>query len=117
MSRLALADDKATLHVERGKQRGGAVALVVVGHRRRAALLQGQARLSAVERLDLAFLVDAQHQRPVRRVHVEPDDIGHFLFELWVVRYLEPAHKVRLQAGLGPNASHARRADAHLGRH
>ena len=117
MPRLALADDEAALHVERSEQRRGAVALVVVGHRRRAALLQGQARLGAIERLDLALLVDAQHQRPVRRVQVEPDDIGHLLLELRVVRDLEPAHKVRLQAGLGPDAPHARRADAHLGRH
>ena len=86
VARLALADDEAALHVERGEQRRRAVALVVVRHRRGAALLQRQARLRAVERLDLALLVDAQHQRPVRRVHVEPDDIGHLLLELRVVR-------------------------------
>jgi len=99
--------------------------LVIVGHRRRASLLQGKARLRAIRRLDLALLIvlkarlrhDAKNQRPIRRVHVEPDDIGHFLLEPRVVRYLEAAHKVRLQAGLGPDAPHARRADAHLGRH
>ena len=64
---------------------------------RRTALLQRQARLRAVERLDLAFLVDAQHQRPVRRVHVEPDDVGDLLLELRVVGELEAAHQMRLQ--------------------
>src|SRR5262245_38460256 len=41
MPRMALADDEAPLHIERGEQRRGTVALVIVGHRRRTALLQG----------------------------------------------------------------------------
>ena len=53
---------------EGGEQRGRAVALVVVRHRCGAPLLQRQAGLGAVERLDLALLVDAEHERLVRRV-------------------------------------------------
>ena len=49
--------------VERGEERRRAVALVVVGHRAGEALLQGQARLRAVERLDLAPLVEREHDR------------------------------------------------------
>jgi hypothetical protein len=41
--------------VQRCKQGRRAVALVVVGHRASAALLDGQPRLRAVERLNLAF--------------------------------------------------------------
>jgi hypothetical protein len=74
MTRLALAGDEASS----GEQRRSAVVLVVVCHGRRAALLQRQGRLRAVERQDLALLVDAQHQRSIRRVQVEAnDDIGH----------------------------------------
>jgi hypothetical protein len=41
--------------------------------------------LRSVERLDLALLVDTEHQRAIRRVHVEADDIGDLLLELRVV--------------------------------
>ena len=59
----ALADHRAGEHVQRGEQRGGAVALVVVGHRARPARLNRQGRLRAVKRLDLGLLVHAQHDR------------------------------------------------------
>ena len=71
----ALADHGAVEHVERGEQGGGAVALVVVGHGAAAALLHRQPRLGAVERLDLALLVDRQHDGMRRRIDVEADDL------------------------------------------
>ena len=59
----AAADDLAFEYVEGSEQRGRAVALIVVRHGPQAAGLQRQARLRAVERLDLRFLVDAKHDR------------------------------------------------------
>src|SRR5215475_5317515 len=115
--RMAFADDETRLHIKRSKQRRGAVALVIMGHRCRAALLQRKARLSAIQCLNLALLIDAQHQRPIRRVHVEPDDVGHLLFEPWIARYLEPAYQMRLEPGFGPDTAHARGADPHRSRH
>src|SRR5215471_11699844 len=115
--RMALADDQAGLHIERSEQRRGAVAPVIVGYRCRAALLQRKAQLGAIQRLNLALFVDAQHQHSIRRVHVKPDDISHFLFELWVVRYFEPAYQMRLEPSFGANTSHARGTDLHRGRH
>ncbi len=56
----AAPDDLAFEHVEGGEQGGGAVALVIVGHRGAAPFLHRQPGLGAVERLDLAFLVDAE---------------------------------------------------------
>src|SRR5262245_29740589 len=56
----AAADNLAVEHVERREQGGGAVALVIVRHGASPTLLQRQARLGAVERLDLALLVDRQ---------------------------------------------------------
>jgi hypothetical protein len=52
------ADDRA---VEDGEQRRGAVPLVIVCHGSEPALLQRQAWLGAIEGLDLALLVDRQH--------------------------------------------------------
>jgi hypothetical protein len=37
----------------------------------------GQKRLRAVERLDLALLVDTQYDRSLGRIEVKPDDITH----------------------------------------
>lgn len=51
-----LGDDRAVEHVECGKQRGRAMALVIMGHGSGTALLHRQAGLSAIERLDLRLL-------------------------------------------------------------
>ncbi len=57
----AAPGDLAFEYIEGGKQGGGAVALIVVGHGSGAPLLEGQPRLGAVERLDLALLTDREH--------------------------------------------------------
>ena len=57
----AATDHRAVEDVERGEQRGRAVADIVVGHRASLAWLERQAGLGAIERLDLALLVDRQH--------------------------------------------------------
>jgi len=85
------------------------MALVIMGHRRRASLLEGQARLRPIERLDLGLLIDAEHKAAIRRVEVDADDLGHLLLEQRVVRDLEPFHDVRLQPSIGLYAPHARR--------
>src|SRR6266566_6429081 len=54
-------DDGAVEHVEGGEQGGGAVTLVIMGQGAGAARLHRQARLGAVERLDLALLVDREY--------------------------------------------------------
>ncbi len=113
MAWLAVADNEAALHVHRRIERGDAMTLVVVRQRCGPALLQRQARLRAVERLDLALLIDTENERAIRRVHVEPDDVSDFLLELRVVGDLELGDEVRLETGLSPDPLHARVADAH----
>ena len=90
-----------------------AVPLVVVRHGRGPSLLKREAWLCAIERLDLALLVDAEHNRSFRRIEVKPDNIGDFLLELRVIRDLEALDEMRLQAGLRPDAPDTRRADAY----
>ena len=46
------------------------MALVIMGHGSGTALLHGQTRLGAVERLDLGLLVDRQHDGTFRRVEI-----------------------------------------------
>ena len=66
------ADDGAIEHVEGGKQRRSAMALVVVGQSAGAALLQRQPGLGAVECLNLALFVDREDDRMGGRIDIEP---------------------------------------------
>jgi len=66
MPRQALADHGTVQRIEGRKQRGRSVALVVMRERLRAAPLQRQPRLGAIERLDLALLVAAQDRAHAR---------------------------------------------------
>ena len=70
------ADDGPIEDVEGREQRGRAMTLVVVGHRPGAALLHRQAGLSAVERLDLALLIDRENDGMGGRIDIEADDVA-----------------------------------------
>ena len=61
------ADHGALEHVERRKERGRAVALLVVSHGSGPALFERQAGLRAIQRLDLALFVERRHNRVSRR--------------------------------------------------
>ena len=71
----AAADHGAVEHIEGGEQRGGAVALVVMGHGAGFARLERQARLGAIEGLDLGLLIDREDQGVLGRGQVEADDV------------------------------------------
>lgn len=109
------ADDRE--HVEGGKQGGRAVALVVVGHGAEPTLRHGQAGLGAVERLDLALLIDRQHDGVSRQINIEADDVVQFVDELRIVGELELAPAVGPQPVRLPDAAHRAGADAGRGRH
>ena len=69
----ALADHRAVENIEGGEQGGGAMADIIVGRRPGAPSLRRQSRLRAVERLDMALLVNREHQAVRRRVDVKTD--------------------------------------------
>ena len=75
MPRHAIADDVAIEQAQRREQGRGAIAFVVGRHGPTAALLQRKPRLGAIESLDLAFLIDGEHQGLVRGIEVEPDHV------------------------------------------
>ena len=85
MARQAFPDDLAGRHIECREQRRGPVTLIVVCHGAGTALLDGQARLRAIESLNLALLVDGKHQGFLGRIEIEADDILHLLGEVWIV--------------------------------
>ncbi len=77
----AAPDHGSIEDVERCEQRRRAVALVIVRHRPALAGLDRQARLGAVEGLDLALFVDGDDDGVHGRLHVEADDVLDLLGE------------------------------------
>ena len=72
--------------------------------------------LAAIERLDLAFLIDAQNQGARRWGHVEPDDVADLGHQVRVCRELEGLGTMRLQTEGPPDTLNRRgRQAARLG--
>ena len=110
----APADDRAVEDVEGSEQGGGAVALVIVCHCLAFAGLERQARLGAIEGLDLmGLLVDREHQRVGGRRHVEADDVLELGDEIGVVRALEGSETMRLQLVRLPDPLHRAQRNTH----
>src|SRR5438034_5269424 len=80
MPATALSDDFAVQYIERGEERGGSVPLVVVCHRAAPPFFQGQARLGAVQGLDLALFIHAQQDRKSTRLNSSHTVISYAVF-------------------------------------
>src|SRR5271170_7132824 len=113
MALHALADDRPVEQVEGRKQGCRAVADIIVGHRPGAPALHRQARLSTVERLDLALLIDREHQAVRRRVDVKSDHVMHLGSELRVTAELKGTQPVRGEAMRAPDLLHRANRQAH----
>jgi hypothetical protein len=103
----ATTDDCAIQHVEGSKQRGGAVPDVVMCHGAATAFLHGQTRLSAIERLNLALLIDRKDDGMRRGIDVEPDDVSQLGGKLRVIGPLEKTRPVRSPRSAAPDHSSA----------
>ena len=69
---VTLPDHAAFGGLKGREERGGTVALVVMGEGTRSTRLDRQARLSAVQGLNLALFVDTEDHRVLRRVRYTP---------------------------------------------
>ena len=98
------ADNLAGLDVQRGVEAGGAVALIVMGRALGGAGQHRQRRRGAVQRLDLAFLIDGQDDGALGRVEVQAADVVDLLDELRVGGELE----LSWRWGCSPNACQIR---------
>src|ERR1700723_262895 len=117
MALHTLADDLAFQHIKRCEQRRDAMTLVVVCDGASTSLLHRQPRLGAVQRLDLAFLIDRENDGVVGRVDVEADDLFELGRKLGIVGQLEPADQMRPQAMSTPDPLHRTDADPSGFRH
>ena len=82
-----------------------------------AALLHGQAGLGAVEGLNLALFIDAENQRFVRGIEIEPDHILDLAGKVLVARDLERLDEMRFQPVRSPDPLDAAQGDAGRRRH
>src|SRR5262245_42373815 len=89
------------------------MTLVVMAASFRLPRTHRQNGLTPVERLDLALLVNTEHQCPFGRRHVEPDDVSYFFYKQRIRRELEAFDAVGLQAEGLPNSMNRRGCMAH----
>lgn len=89
VARLTRGQHRTVEHVQCGEQGGRPVALVVVGDAFDVAEAHWQHRLRALQRLALALLVYADHQRVVRRAQVQAHHVTQLLDEERVVGQFE----------------------------
>src|SRR4249920_1935698 len=97
---VAVSDDFALEYVREERRRP--MPLVVVGHGAAAPFLQRQAGLRAIQGLNLALLVDAQHDRLVGRIEVEADYVSQLFDKPRVAGQLEILGAMRLEVVAAP---------------
>jgi len=101
--RRGFAQHLAVFGVERGVQRQRTMAVVLKAVPLGPVARQRQHRVLAVERLDRRLLVDAEHRRMGRRVHIQSNDIGRLALEFGIVRGHLAVAPLRLQSVLCPD--------------
>jgi hypothetical protein len=80
--------------------------LVCVTKRASPTLFHRQPRLGAIQRLDLAFLIDREHDGVVGRINVQANDLLELGRELRIVGQLKAAYQMRSQAMSAPDSLH-----------
>jgi len=105
MSAFAFGNYLSPGDIQCSKKRCRAMTLIVVGNSLDVSESHGQHRLSAIQRLDLAFFIHAENYCLVGRIQVEPDNIADFFHKEWIGRKLEMPLPVRLKSKHMPNAA------------
>jgi len=112
MSPMALTNDFSRGDIERRKERGRAVPSVVM----RAPLgdpgLERENRGASIQRLNLTLFIDAEHERAIRWIEIQPDDVADLLDKLRIFREFERLDAMRLQPERAPNPRNRRLTEA-----
>src|SRR5579859_5696899 len=85
----ALSHYTARRHIQGSEQGCGSVPLVIVTSSFCLYWPHGQDGLSAIQRLNLTFLVHTKHQGMIRWIHVQPYNVANLLYEPRVVGKLK----------------------------
>ena len=97
--REALLVGRRRRDIQLGKPRRRAMAIVVVRHSAGAAFFHRQARLRAIRRLKLAFLIKQKDDGPLGRTQRQPHDITRLRDELRIGRQCELLQRAAGVAG------------------
>src|SRR6266849_3698998 len=103
MAPVELANNLASLSVQGGEQRSGTVALVIMNPAFCLTRSHGQNWLRAIQSLNLRFLVNAEHQSLIRRIHIKPHYISYFVDEQRILGKFEALATVRGQSESSPH--------------
>ena len=106
VARMTRADDLARGRIERRVQTGQPIAAVSMGAALRQAGPHRQEGLRAAQRLNLRFLIDAEHDRNSWAVQVQPDHVVNLQLGIGVRGEFERLRAMRLQRMRPPNAMH-----------
>jgi len=93
-------------HIQGRKQGGGAMSLIVMGHRFPAPLLERESRLGAIQSLDLTLLIDAEDERMFGGIQIQSHHVIEFLEELGILAELEGSHQVGFEPMGFPDTLH-----------
>ena len=105
--RLTFADHGAFQNVQRDEQGRRSMPPVIVRLPLWQSGPQRKNRLGTGRGLNLTFLVHAEHDGLVLRIHVWPYDVAELEGEVGIIAELERLHSMRLQPSPGrSNASH-----------
>src|ERR1700674_1549797 len=99
----ALADFRSSSDIQGCEQTRSAMALIVVSSTLGLPGQHGKDGLATAERLDLTFLIYAQHHRVMGWVHIQPDDVSHLVDQQRIVRQLEGLAAMRTQPERPPD--------------
>lgn len=110
---LAGAAHAAGHHIQGCKQVGGAIASVITASALNLAWAHRQNR-SCLRRLDLRFFVHSMHQRAIRWIVVEANDIPDLVDKGRITRQLQRLLPTQLQAKGVPDARHHGLAQPHV---
>lgn len=76
---------------------------------------EGQDRIQPIQRLDRRFLIDAEDGGMLRRVQIQPNNLGRLVLEVGIVRRQVPLQPMRLEAMPSPDpGDHHMREPKHL---
>ena len=111
MSWHAIPYNSSIKHHHRSKKSCRAIPFVVMRHSAATPLFQRQSWLSSIQSLNLRFLVNAQHERFVRGVEIQADNIVKLLNKLLIAAQLEGLSQMRFK--LMPPPDPANRSFTH----
>ena len=114
MPRHAGRNDFAACHIDGCEQGRCPITLVVVRHRPASTGHHRQTGLGAIQCLDLALFIGAEHERSLRRIEVQTDHVDQLLLEPRVAAQFEGPDQMRLEPIGFPHPVHERLGDPQL---